>query len=80
MPPLSARRTAQRWRDCSMKRITMLREQAFVLRRLAGSFDIEAIRNQLLDLAMRCDALASALEANPGAAGITRTTSAATER
>jgi hypothetical protein len=52
----------------AVERITTLREQATVLRTLAGSFDIQTIRDQLLDLATRCDELAGSLEAN-GPAG-----------
>ena len=45
-----------------MERIRTLREQASVLRALAGSFDIQPIRNQLLDLAARCEELAQSME------------------
>jgi hypothetical protein len=45
-----------------MERITILREQASVLRLLAGSFDIPAMRDQLLDIAARCEALARTIE------------------
>jgi hypothetical protein len=48
-----------------MERVTTLREQASVLRTLASSFDIQTIRDQLLDLATRCDMLAKSLEENP---------------
>jgi hypothetical protein len=51
-----------------MERITMLRQQAAILRTLASSFDIERIRDQLLDIAARCDELATTLEENPPAA------------
>jgi hypothetical protein len=45
-----------------MERIAILREQASVLRLLAGSFDIPAMRDQLLDIAARCEALARTIE------------------
>jgi hypothetical protein len=45
-----------------MERIATLREQASVLRTLASSFDIQSIRDQLLDLAVRCEQLAESLE------------------
>ncbi len=48
-----------------MERAITLREQASVLRTLARSFDIQTIRDQLLDLATRCDMLAQSQEANP---------------
>lgn len=53
-----------------MERIAMLREQASILRALAGSFDIPVIRDRLVELADRCDELASSIEENPQAAGI----------
>ncbi len=52
-----------------MTRIAVLREQVAVLRALADSFNAADIRDQLLDLAMRCDDMAKALAANPPAAG-----------
>lgn len=55
-----------------MERVATLHEQASVLRALAQSFDIAPIRNQLLDLATRCDELANSLEADPESAGIAR--------
>jgi len=55
-----------------MERITVLREQASVLRALAGSFDVKEIRDQLLDLAARCEEMVKSLEENPQAAGLTR--------
>jgi hypothetical protein len=52
-----------------MERITMLHQQASVLRMLAGSFDIHTtIRDQLL--AARCEDLASALEKAPQAGDV----------
>ena len=56
--------------DGEMERIAILREQALVLRTLARSFDIPAIRDRLLELADRCDELARSLEETPRAAGI----------
>ncbi len=53
-----------------MERIVVLREQAAVLRALAGSFDIDSIRRQLLDLASQVDELAKSMEENPKAAGL----------
>jgi len=53
-----------------MERIERLREQASILRALAGSFDIEDIRDQLLDIAKRCDDLAKSMAADPEAAGL----------
>lgn len=53
-----------------MERIAILHEQAAVLRALAGSFEVETMRDQLLDLAARCDDMAKALEENAGAAGM----------
>ena len=46
-----------------MDRMTQLREQTTLLRTLAASFDIPNIRDQLLDLATRCEALAAEIEA-----------------
>ena len=48
-----------------MTRIAELRAQASVLRALSAGFDVPSIRDQLLDLATRCDELAKSLEANP---------------
>ena len=45
-----------------MERIAQLREQAAILRSLAGSFDIQNIRDQLLDLAECCEAQAKSFE------------------
>jgi hypothetical protein len=42
-----------------MTRVETLREQARVLRSLAGSFDDEAIRSDLLSLAQRCEETAA---------------------
>lgn len=41
-----------------MKRVETLREQARVLRTLAASFDVPQIKEDLLELAERCDQLA----------------------
>ena len=54
----------------AMERAATLREQSSVLRTLARSFDIKTIRDQLLDLATRCDLLANSLEENPEIVGI----------
>jgi len=48
-----------------MERIATLREQASTLRLLAASFDIRSIKDQLLDLAGRCEELAKSMEGNP---------------
>jgi hypothetical protein len=48
-----------------MTRIAQLREQASILRSLAGSIDVPAIRDQVLVLAGQCDALALLLEQDP---------------
>jgi len=53
-----------------MERVTLLREQASVLRTLGASFDIESIRDQLFGLAKRCDDLAQSMEKDPRAAGL----------
>jgi len=45
-----------------MERIKTLRDQAVILRTLAASFDIEDIRERLLNLARQCDDLADSLE------------------
>jgi hypothetical protein len=45
-----------------MERITVLREQASVLRTLARSFDVKSIRYQLLDIAEHCDEMAKSIE------------------
>jgi hypothetical protein len=45
-----------------MERIKTLRDQAVILRTLAASFDIENIRDRLLNLAQQCDDLADSLE------------------
>ncbi len=42
-----------------MTRVQTLREQARVLRALAGSFDDETIRTDLLSLAERCEETAA---------------------
>ena len=54
----------------AVERVATLREQASVLRTLAGSFDIKTIRDQLLELAARCDGLAKSMKENPEAAEI----------
>ncbi|HEV3174443.1 MAG TPA: hypothetical protein VGZ72_00555 [Stellaceae bacterium] len=48
-----------------MTRIAQLREQASILRSLAASIDVPAIRDQVLVLAGQCDALALLLEQDP---------------
>lgn len=48
-----------------MARLDMLREQAAILRSLAATADIPKIRQELLNLAARCDDLAKELEDNP---------------
>ena len=53
-----------------MERIAVLREQAAILRALANSFNDLTIREQLLDLAARCDETAKSWDANPQAAGL----------
>jgi hypothetical protein len=45
-----------------MNRVMTLREQAKTLRVMAASFDIADIRDRLLDLANRCEALAVTIE------------------
>ena len=50
-----------------MARLDMLREQAAILRSLAATIDIPKIRQDLLNLAARCDHLAKELEDNPPA-------------
>ena len=45
-----------------MKRITMLREQASILRTLARSADTQAIQGRLFDVAARCEELANRIE------------------
>jgi hypothetical protein len=45
-----------------MTRVGQLREQARILRTLAGSFDIPSIKEQLLALAARCEDLAASIE------------------
>ena len=59
-----------------MERIAILREQASVLRALAASFDIPLMRDQLLEIAARCDAIARSLEEHPQSADVTPTASA----
>ncbi|HLJ19097.1 MAG TPA: hypothetical protein VKU84_02820 [Stellaceae bacterium] len=53
-----------------MERIATLREQAAILRSLARSFDIATIRDQLHDIAARCESLAQSMENDPSAAGL----------
>jgi hypothetical protein len=48
-----------------LERIAQLREQAAILHALAGSFDIPNIRDQLLDLAERCEVQAKSIEEHP---------------
>ena len=45
-----------------MDRMAALREQAKILRTLADSFDIPSIRDELVDLAKSCEALAATIE------------------
>jgi hypothetical protein len=45
-----------------MTRVGQLREQARILRTLAGSFDIPSIKEQLMALAARCEDLAASIE------------------
>jgi len=59
-----------------MERIAILREQASVLRALATSFDIPLMRDQLLEIAARCDAIARSLEENAQSADVTPAASA----
>jgi hypothetical protein len=51
-----------------MERVTILRQQAAALRTLARSFDIQTIRDQLLDITVHCEELAKSMEENPQAA------------
>ena len=53
-----------------MERIAILHEQAAVLRALASSFEVETMRDQLLDLAARCEEMAKSLEENRRTAGL----------
>jgi hypothetical protein len=53
-----------------MERIAILREQASLLRALATSFDIPLMRDQSLEIAARCDAIARSLEENPQSADV----------
>ena len=48
-----------------MERIELLREQAAILRSLAHSFDVQTIREQLLDVAGHCEELAKSVAQNP---------------
>jgi hypothetical protein len=51
-----------------MNKLATFQEQARVLRTLAATFEIPAIREQLLALAEKCEALAASLqEAAPDA-------------
>ena len=56
-------------RGKAMEQVGILHEQAAVLRALARSFDIQEIRDQLLELATRCEELAGRMEQNPQAVG-----------
>jgi hypothetical protein len=42
-----------------MDRVETLKEQAAILRRLAESFDVPALKNDLLKLAQRCEEMAA---------------------
>jgi len=42
-----------------MQRVEILRDQANLLRRLADSFEVPQIKEDLLNLAARCDQLAA---------------------
>jgi hypothetical protein len=53
-----------------MERVAVLREQAAILRALARSFDVQTIRDQLLNIAALCDDMAKSWEENPRAAGL----------
>jgi len=53
-----------------VERIILLREQASVLRTLATSFDVLNIRDQLLDIAARCEEMVKSIEENPQGAGL----------
>jgi hypothetical protein len=53
-----------------MERLIMLREQASVLRTLAAGVDVRAVRDQILEIARRCEELAQSLEQDPRAAGL----------
>ena len=48
-----------------MERVTILYHEASALRALAGRFEMQPIRDQLLDLATRCETLAKRMEENP---------------
>ena len=48
----------------AMERLPMLYREASALRALAGRFDMQPIRDQLLDLAARCEKLAKSLKEN----------------
>jgi hypothetical protein len=49
----------------AMERITMLHQEAWALRGLARHSDMLPIRDQLLDLAARCENLAKWMQENP---------------
>jgi hypothetical protein len=51
-----------------MERLIMLRKEAAALRALALRVDMQPLRDQLLDLALRCEELAKSMEENPPAA------------
>jgi hypothetical protein len=48
-----------------MERVTILYHEASALRALAGRFEMQPIRDQLLDLAARCERMAKSMEQNP---------------
>ena len=48
-----------------MERVTKLYQEATALRVLAERMDMLPIRDQLLDLATRCETLAKRMEENP---------------
>ena len=48
-----------------MERIIRLYQEASALRVLAGRMEMQPIRDQLLDLAGRCERLAKSMEENP---------------
>jgi hypothetical protein len=59
-----------------MERVAMLHEQASMLRTVAGTFDVQPIRDQLLDIAARCEELAKSNEQKPQAADLRQAISA----
>ncbi len=62
-----------------MERVTVLHKEASALRALAGRFEMQPLKDALLDLAARCDVLAKSMGESAAAVSELTVSNASTE-